>query len=82
MTRHPRTGAAEQLPVSVREPVETRAAKGKIAPSRLLSSDLKLAQANLLKTEHRRWKRSLAMLRMGRSVDTPSLKGLTFASVG
>jgi hypothetical protein len=46
-------GAAEQLPVNVGEPVETRAAKGEIPPSRLLSSNLKLAQANLQKTKHR-----------------------------
>ena len=29
VTRHPRMGAAEQLPVNVREPAETRAAKEK-----------------------------------------------------
>jgi hypothetical protein len=32
----------------VREPVESRTARGKILPSRLLSSNLKLTQANLL----------------------------------
>jgi len=32
MTRHPGTGAAGELPVSVREPVETRAAEGEIPP--------------------------------------------------
>jgi len=58
MTRHPGTGAAEQLPVTVREPEESKAAEGEIAPSWLLSNNLKLAQANLLKTERRRWKRS------------------------
>jgi hypothetical protein len=41
-------GAAEQLPVNAGELEESKAAKGEIPPSRLLSGNLKLAQANLL----------------------------------
>jgi hypothetical protein len=48
MTRHPGTGAARERRVSVREPVESRAAKGKNPAIRLLSSNRRLAEANLL----------------------------------
>jgi hypothetical protein len=51
VTRHPRKGAAEQLPVSARELVESRAAKKKIPPCRVLRGNGKLSQTNLLKKE-------------------------------
>lgn len=47
-TLHPETGAAQQPAVAVREPVETRAAKRKIPPRRLLPSNRRLTAVNLL----------------------------------
>jgi hypothetical protein len=82
VTRHPGTGAAGELAVTVREPVEKKAAERKIPRARFAEASARLTQANLLKTEPWWCKRWLAMLRMGSMCDTPSLKGLTFASVG
>jgi hypothetical protein len=42
-------GAAEQLAVSAREPIERRAAKEKILPCRSVCGNRKSPQANLLK---------------------------------
>jgi hypothetical protein len=48
VTRHPRMGAAQQPAVAVRELVETRAAKRKIPSRRLLPSNRRLTNVNLL----------------------------------
>jgi hypothetical protein len=80
-TCHPGTGTAGEPPVTVREPVETRAANNKILLRASRRVPARLAQANLQKTRRRGWGWVFAVPRTGSIFDTPSLKGLTLAVV-
>lgn len=81
MTRHPGTGAAGELAVSVREPVEKKAAERKNRGCAVRASERQVSAGELAEN------RALLVEAVGGpcfawgvDVDTPSLKGLTFAS--
>jgi len=66
--------------VSGREPEENKATEGEIAPSRLLSNNLKLLQANLQKTGHRGWKQWLG--HAAREIDQDTASHIALHGLG